>query len=208
MTRLMRLADAVAGHLGQLQRARRAISYSTWDHDARRTSVCCSLRFASSRPLWFSISAAGRARLIEFHAAYIAHRARWIDRTRARMAREVSGCEVVPGFLHLDLADITFDGIFANATLQHILHAKSCRAYCANSSAALKTGGGVPFALSIPHGDGREGWNNSRCQRHHAPAAGCLCRSAGLEKLNAYFRPEGAPRDQQPGDASVWRRAA
>lgn len=210
MTRLdaQALADAVAGTLGNYNERAEQFRTATWDHDVSQNIGALLAAIRVEPPFVVLDFGCGPGRdLIEFTRR--GHRAIGLDGSieLARMAREVSGCEVLcQDFLHLDLADITFDGIFANATLQHIPTQELPRVL-RELSAALKTGG-VLFA-SIPHGDGREGWNNSRYSAYHAPAAwDAFCRSAGLEKLNAYFRPEGAPRDQQPWYASVWRRAA
>ena len=122
------------------------------------------------------------------------------------MARAYSGCEVwEQNLLALDLPKARFDGVFANAVLQHVPAAELARVL-GELHAALR-GGGVLFS-SIPHGNGEEGWNGSRYSVYHDPAAwrGRLS-AAGFEELEHYYRPEGQPRERQPWLASVWRRA-
>jgi SAM-dependent methyltransferase len=98
-----------------------------------------------------------------------------------------------------------FDGIFANASLQHI-PAQELPRVLRQLHAALKPRG-VLFA-SIPHGDDREGWNNERYSCYHSPAHwhSHMC-AAGFIELQHFFRPVGLPREQQPWLASVWRKS-
>ena len=121
------------------------------------------------------------------------------------MAREFSGCEVwQQDFLALALPDARFDGIFANATLQHGPSAALPRVL-AELRAAL-TPRGVLFA-SIPHGHGEEGWNRGRYGVHHEPAAWFRhLEAAGLVLVDHYYRPAGLPRESQPWLATVSRR--
>jgi SAM-dependent methyltransferase len=120
-----------------------------------------------------------------------------------RMARDFSGCEVLlQDFLFLDLAARTFDGIFANATLQHVPSAELSRVL-GELARALRPGG-VLF-LSVPRGANQEGFHGDRYSffanldtwRTHLA-------SAGLQELGHYYRPPGKPRDQQPWLAMTW----
>ena len=122
------------------------------------------------------------------------------------MARDYSGCEVwQQDFLSLRLPDARFDGVFANATLQHVPTAALPRVL-GELRAALKPGG-VLFA-SIPHGGGEEGWNRGRYSVYHSPAAWMRhLEVAGLVPIGHYFRPAGLPREAQPWLATLSRRA-
>lgn len=122
------------------------------------------------------------------------------------MAKQNSGCEVWhQDFLQLDLPSARFDGIFANASLQHIPRQELPRLLAALHD-TLKPGG-VLFA-SIPRGDNTEGWNGERYSAYHDLDCwqGYLTQADFVE-LTHYYRPPGLPREQQPWLASVWRRA-
>ena len=122
------------------------------------------------------------------------------------MARDLSGCEVwQQNLLALDLPAARFDGIFANAVLQHV-PASELAGVLSELRQALRPRG-VLFS-SIPHGHGEEGWNNGRYSVYHEPAT-WLRRGAeaGFVELEHYYRPEGRPRAQQPWLASAWRRS-
>jgi len=121
------------------------------------------------------------------------------------MARAHSGCEVwQQNLLALDLPATRFDGIFANAVLQHVPGSEIARVLL-ELRAALRPRG-VLFS-SIPRGQGEEGWNNGRYSVYHEPATWRrLGAAAGFVELEHYYRPEGRPREQQPWLASAWRR--
>ena len=123
----------------------------------------------------------------------------------AAMARTNSGCEVLEqSFLELDLPDSHFDGVFANAVLFHIPNQELPRVL-KQLHATLKPGG-VLFS-SNPHGTGQEGWNGERYGSYHDwPSWREHVCAAGFVELNHFYRPAGAPIEQQPWLASVWRR--
>ena len=123
----------------------------------------------------------------------------------AQIARAESGCEVlVQDFLALELPPGRFDGIFANASLFHVPAADLPRVL-GELRAALKPGG-VLFS-SNPHGHNEEGWNRGRYGAYHDLETwrGHLAR-VGFTELEHYYRPQGAPREQQPWLATVARR--
>jgi SAM-dependent methyltransferase len=123
-----------------------------------------------------------------------------------RMAREHSGCEVLhQDFLELELADMRFDGVYANASLFHVPSQELPRVL-GELWASLKPDGAL-FS-SNPHGPNREGWSGDRY--------GCyldldewrrFMMAAGFVELEHYYRPPGQPRHRQPWLASVWRKA-
>ena len=124
----------------------------------------------------------------------------------AAMARDFSGCEVwEQDFLKLDLPELRFDGIFANAALFHV----PCRdlpRVLKELHATLKPRG-VLFS-SNPRGENEEGWNRGRYGAYHDLAAWRnFMSAAGFAELSHYYRPPGLPREQQPWLASVWRKA-
>jgi SAM-dependent methyltransferase len=123
----------------------------------------------------------------------------------AAMARAHSGCEVWhQDFLKLDLPNGKFDGVFANASPFHVPTRELPRVL-QELHACLKPGG-VLFS-SNPHGRDEEGWNHGRYGVYHQPETWRrYVAAAGFVELTHYYRPAGAPRDQQPWLASVWRR--
>lgn len=121
------------------------------------------------------------------------------------MAREFSGCEVWhQSFLHLDLPDARFDGVFANASLFHVPRA-ALSVVLAQLCATLKPGG-VLFS-SNPRGNNQEGWSRGRYGSYHDyPTWKAYVEAAGFIEVEHYYRPPGLPREQQPWLASVWRK--
>lgn len=125
----------------------------------------------------------------------------------ADMARSFSGCEVWhQDFLALDLPEQCFDGVFANASLQHVPRQALPQVLSA-LHATLKPRG-VLFC-SNPWGNNEEGWNGERYRALHDLNTWRRFMSAapGFTELLHYYRPAGLPIAQQPWLASVWRRA-
>jgi SAM-dependent methyltransferase len=123
----------------------------------------------------------------------------------AAMARTYSGCEVwQQDFLHLDLPQQHFDGIFANASLFHVPSAELPRVL-QQLHTSLKPGG-VLFS-SNPRGNNEEGWNQGRYGVYHDVETWQRhLTAAGFMEIEHYYRPAGRPREQQPWLASAWRR--
>jgi SAM-dependent methyltransferase len=121
------------------------------------------------------------------------------------MARADSGREVWhQDFLHLNLPQGMFDGIFANASLFHV-PAQELPRVLRELHAALKSEG-VLFS-SNPRGSNEEGWNRGRYGSYHdLDTWRSMLTSAGFVELEHYYRPAGLPREQQPWLATVWRR--
>ncbi len=125
----------------------------------------------------------------------------------ADMARKHtdSGCMVWhQDFLALDLPPNYFDGIFANASLQHIPKTELARVL-RDLQGTLKPRG-VLFA-SIPHGDDEEGGSDARYSCFHRPASWhAQLQRAGFAECLTYYRPTGLARHEQRWLASVWRK--
>lgn len=125
--------------------------------------------------------------------------------TFVEMARAYAQCEVwQKDFLNLELPTQYFDGIFANATLQHVPRE--------HMPAVLKvlhqslTPRGVLFS-SIPRGQDQEGWSGGRYSCFYSwDTFRNLVTDAGFIEVEHFYRPTGLPREQQPWLASVWRR--
>jgi len=123
----------------------------------------------------------------------------------AAMARAYSGCEVWhQDFLALDLPAGRFDGVFANASLQHV-PAQELPRVLRELRATLKPRG-VLFS-SNPRGNNDEGWNRGRYGAYHdLDAWRRYLAAAGFAEIDHYYRPAGLPREEQPWLASVWRK--
>ena len=117
------------------------------------------------------------------------------------MAQQYSGCEIIcQEFLKLDLPTAAFDAVFANASLFHVPRQELPR-ILAELHACLRPGG-ILFS-SNPRGNG-ESWSGGRYGNfiELEEASTCL-RAARFTILSHYYRPEGAPRNQQPWLAIV-----
>lgn len=121
-----------------------------------------------------------------------------------RMARNYSGCEVLQqGFLRLQLAPQSFDGIFANASLFHVPSGELPRVL-RELHAALRTDG-ILFS-SNPRGQG-EGWSGSRFSHWmEFDVSERYWQEAGFEIVDHYYRPSGLPCAEQPWLALVSRK--
>lgn len=122
------------------------------------------------------------------------------------MAKSWSGCTVLhQDFVALDLPPVSFDGIFANASLFHVPSAV-LPDVLARLHASLKPRG-VLFS-SNPRGHNEEGWNGSRYGCYYDfETWSAVVTAAGFAPVTHYYRPAGLPREQQPWLASVWRKA-
>lgn len=123
------------------------------------------------------------------------------------MARAETGCEVWhQDFLQLNLPDMHFDGVFANAALFHVPGRELPRVL-RELHATLRPGGAL-FS-SNPRGDNQEGWNQDRYGVYHdLESWRRQLTDAGFTEIEHYYRPAGLPREQQRWLASVWRRPA
>lgn len=120
------------------------------------------------------------------------------------LARSYSSCEVwQQDFLHLELPDQYFDGIFANAALFHVPSQELPRVL--KELFATLRPDGILFS-SNPRGDNEEGWNGQRYGCYYDWERWCeLVTAVGFIEISHYYRPPGLPREQQPWLASLWR---
>lgn len=121
------------------------------------------------------------------------------------MASAAADCEVLhQDMLALDLPPASFDGVFANAVLFHTPR-RALPDVLGRLHAALGPRG--VLMSSNPHGDDEEGWVGDRYACFLSPATWCrIVQEAGFELIEAYYRPPGRPRHQQPWFAAVWRK--
>jgi SAM-dependent methyltransferase len=200
------LEQISAGTLADYNSRAESFRAGTWDHDVSQNIDALLGAICATPPFTLLDFGCGPGRDL-IALTQRGHIAIGLDGSirLAEMARTASGCEVwQQDFLALALPTQMFDGIFANATLQHVPTSELPRVL-RQLHAALKPGG-VLFA-SIPRGNDSEGWNNGRFSAYHAAESWQrFCVAAGFVEVTHYFRPEGLPREQQPWFASVWRR--
>ncbi|WP_426193806.1 class I SAM-dependent DNA methyltransferase [Massilia sp. DWR3-1-1] len=180
----------------------------TIDHDVSQNIDALLGAIARPAPATILDLGCGPGRDLKTFTA-LGHRAIGIDGSAAfvHMARDHSGCEVwQQDFLHLDLPDAMFDGIYANASLFHV--PRSALPQVLRKLYAALQAGGVLFS-SNPRGDNQEGWNGERYGSYHAlDAWRAFLEAAGFVYLDHYFRPAGRPLAEQHWLASVWRKPA
>ena len=180
---------------------------STRDHDVLQNIAALTRHIEGPRPWTLLDFGCGPGRDLATLTS-MGHVAIGLDGSEAfvQRARAATGATVWhQNFFDPDLPASHFDGVFANASMQHVPGVRLPSVLRA-LHATLKPRG--VFFASIPHGDDEEGWNGQRYGRYHDPESWRRhLTNAGFEELEHYFRPEGLPRDQQRWFASAWRRA-
>ena len=121
------------------------------------------------------------------------------------MARRYSGCGVLhQDFLALRLPVRNFDGVFANASLFHVLSQELPRVM-ADLADTLKSRG-ILFC-SNPRGNNEEELSGDRYGCFlDLPTWRGYVTAAGFTEVRHYYRPSGLPCQQQPWLATVWRK--
>ncbi|MES2070632.1 MAG: class I SAM-dependent methyltransferase [Pseudomonadota bacterium] len=206
MTIIKQELDAItSGTLADYNQTAEDFREGTREHDVSQ-NIAALLRHIQAAPPFFLLDfGCGPGRDLKTLSA-LGHVAIGLDGSEefVAMARSDTACEVwQQDFLKLELPPKKFDGIFANASLQHIPSQELPRVL-RQLHATLKTGG-VLFC-SIPRGNNLEGWNRHRYSAYHDKNAWwTYMGAAGFVELEHYYRPAGLPREQQPWLASVWR---
>lgn len=180
----------------------------TRDHDVTQ-NIAALLRHIQAEPPFSILDfGCGPGRDLRAFTA-LGHRAVGLDGAErfVAMAREETQCEVwLQDFLHLNLPDAYFDGVFANASLFHV-PSQALPRVLRQLHSTLKPGG-VLFC-SNPRGANQEGWSHGRYGAFHDRETWArYMTQAGFIELEHYYRPAGLPREQQPWLATVWRKPA
>lgn len=202
------LKEAAALTLAYYNQRATEFQAGTRDHDVSQNIAMLLRHVQGPQPLTILDFGCGPGRDLKVFAG-LGHTAIGLDGAArfVDMARAHSGCTVwQQDFCQLDLPDQHFDGVFANASLFH-LPSQALPRVLAALHASLKPGG-VLFS-SNPHGHNEEGWSGGRYGAFYdLPTWQGHMSAAGFVALTHYYRPEGAPRHQQPWLASVWRKPA
>lgn len=133
----------------------------------------------------------------------LGHKPTGLDGSKAfcQLAHQHSGCPILhQQFLRLELEEVSFDGIFANASLFHVPSQELPRVL-GELHRALRLGG-ILFS-SNPRGSS-EGWQGQRYGHYMEFETNRIyLEQAGFEIIHHYYRPHGKPREQQPWLAIV-----
>ncbi|HYA67085.1 MAG TPA: class I SAM-dependent methyltransferase [Burkholderiaceae bacterium] len=200
------LKRIVATTLAHYDRHAQEFRLGTRDHDVRQ-NIDAMLRYIQGEPPFVILDlGCGPGRDLKAFAE-LGHTPIGLDGSAefVAMARSDSGCEVwKQDFLQLELPQLQFDGIFANASLFHIPSQELPRVL-RQLHVTLKPMG-VLFS-SNPRGANEEGWDFGRYGAYYdLEAWRAYLLEAGFGELEHYYRPTGLPREQQPWLASVWRK--
>ncbi len=206
MARTPKLDDVTARTLAHYDANAVDFERGTEDHDVSQ-NLAALMRPIDGPPPWTILDfGCGPGRDLKAIAA-LGHVAVGLDGSAAfvRRARAATGATVLhQNFVALDLPGGAFDGIFANASLQHVPRAALPGVLQALRD-ALKPRG-VLFA-SIPRGDGDEGWHGDRYSVFHdLDGWRHFVTTAGFVEIEHYYRPPGRPFAEQRWLATVWRR--
>ena len=134
------------------------------------------------------------------------HRPTGLDGSKefCKMTQQLSKFPILhQKFLHLELEDNSFDGVFANASLFHVPSLELSRVLKEIHSALRK--GGILFS-SNPRGSA-EGWQGQRYGHYmEFEESQIYLKQNGFKILDHYYRPSGKPRELQPWLAIVSQR--
>jgi len=179
---------------------------STQDHDVTQNIQALLGNIESEPPFSILDFGCGPGRdLLDF--LRLGHNVIGIDGCKAfaDMARKYASCEVWhQDFLRLELPDLFFDGIFANASIFHVPTQELPRVL-RELYACLKPRG-VLFC-SNPRGENIEHFSAGRyCSFLDQKTWRAYVIDAGFDELEHYYRPKNKPRSEQPWLATLWRR--
>ncbi len=178
----------------------------TKDHDVTQNYQALLAQFPVTQTLDILDFGCGPGRDLIYFSS-LGHRPVGLDGSHAfcTMARANTGCQVLhQHFLSLALTDNSFDGIFANASLFHV-PAQELPRVLRDLRSALRPGG-ILFS-SNPRGSS-EGWSGQRYGHFiEFDASKAFLEDAGFTVLEHYYRPHGAPREEQPWLAIVSQKS-
>lgn len=204
----MTLDGIAARTLGHYEAHAEDFWVGTRDHDVTQNRTALLDALGGTRPVRVLDFGCGPGRdLAAFRA--LGHVPTGLDGCEAfvAMARAYSGCDVLhQSFFALDLAPASFDGVFANASLQHVPRAVLPTVLGALWGALVP--GGVLFC-SVPRSFDvdSEGWSGDRYSAFLTIETWTRAISAaGFTLERHYLRPPDKPPSEQPWLAMVWRK--
>jgi SAM-dependent methyltransferase len=177
----------------------------TKDHDVTQNYQALLSQFPVGKTLDILDFGCGPGRDLSYFKS-LGHRPVGLDgsNTFCVMARANTGCQVLhQHFLSLSLPRHGFDGVFANASLFHVPGQELPRVL-QELHGALRPGG-ILFT-SNPRGN-TEGWSGQRYGHFmEFDVSNAYLEGAGFTVVQHYYRPQGAPRAEQPWLAIVSRK--
>lgn len=195
--------DEIESHtLGHYDNNVEAFWLGTRDHDVSQNIEAFLRELPQDKRLDILDFGCGSGRdMCTFKA--LGHKPTGLDGSKAfcQLAHQHSGCSILhQQFLRLELEEVSFDGIFANASLFHVPSQELPRVL-GELHRALRLGG-ILFS-SNPRGSS-EGWQGQRYGHYMEFETNRIyLEQAGFEIIHHYYRPHGKPREQQPWLAIV-----
>lgn len=184
-----------------------AVSFweGTKDHDVSQNTAAFLAALPQNKPLDILDFGCGPGRDIR-HFKSLGHRPVGLDGSAAfcEMASRLTGCPVWrQDFLHLDLPEQAFDGIFANASLFHVPR-QQLPTVLDKLHQALRNEG-VLFT-SNPRGNGEARHGQRYGHYMELETSAHFLTAANFQLMHHYYRPQGLPCAQQAWLAIVSRR--
>mmetsp|Transcript_1497 Transcript_1497/g.3121 ORF Transcript_1497/g.3121 Transcript_1497/m.3121 type:complete len:301 (+) Transcript_1497:198-1100(+) len=136
-------------------------------------------------------------------------------REHVEAAESASGCNAHAAgplqilhqdFHSLELGAGCYDGVFANASLFHVIRSALPKVLTQLHTALVDDG--VLFASNPRSEDDQEGFSGRYGFYMCYDTWASLMVEAGFQEINHYYRPPGVPRQQQPWLASTWRKVS
>ena len=121
------------------------------------------------------------------------------SKTFVEVTAKLSGCVVYHmDFIKLDLPQVEYDGIFANATLFHIPKQEIKRVMMELYDSLF---------YSNPRGNNQEGFSGERYGFYYDWITWKeICLKTGFVEVKHFLRPDGIPEQERPWLASVWKK--
>jgi SAM-dependent methyltransferase len=202
------LAEVTTRTLGDYDATAQSFWEHTRDHDVTQNYAALLEGIGREAPLQLLDFGCGPGRDLVALGA-LGHELTGLDgsATFVEMARALSGRPVLhQNFLHLDLGEQRFDGVFANASLFHVPRAELPRVL--GQLLASLVPGGILFC-SNPRSFDRD-WEGFKGERYGTfltvESWLELIAGAGFHVERHFLRPSSAPPSEQPWLAVVARK--
>ena len=191
--------------IGHYENNAESFRIGTKDHDVSQSIAAFLGAFPKGKQLDILDFGCGPGRDLNVFKQ-MGHRPTGLDGSKefCKMTQKLSKFPILhQNFLHLELEDNSFDGIFANASLFHVPSLELPRVLRELHSSLRK--GGILFS-SNPRGS-TEGWQGQRYGHYmEFEESEIYLKQNGFIILDHYYRPSGKPRELQPWLAIVSQR--